>query len=155
MGTMLDIRGIIEQSYFTKGFSPEFVDAVAGISAVKDYPEGSHVIDADDETADMYILAEGKLNVLTPTGDLIIVLRPPMPFGEVSFLDGKRRSSTVIADEDSKVIFIPENAFWELLKQYPDMAVQALTNLGVLLCSRLRNANQQIAALNAIEEFSV
>jgi hypothetical protein len=42
-----------------------------------------------------------------------------------------------------------------LLKQYPDMAVQALTNLGVLLCSRLRNANQQIAALNAIEEFSV
>ena len=87
------------------------------------------------------------------TGDAIAYIRPNMPFGEVSFLDRKRRSSTVVAHVDCRVLIIPEEPLRDLLRAEPEMAVKALVNLSSLLCDRLRKANQQIAALNAIEEF--
>jgi CRP-like cAMP-binding protein len=78
-----------------------------------------------------------------------------MPFGEVAFLDGKRRSGSVVAVADCTVVQIPEQALRDLLRAEPAMAVRALMNLSQILCDRLRKANQQIAALNAIEEATL
>jgi CRP-like cAMP-binding protein len=78
-----------------------------------------------------------------------------MPFGEVAFLDGKRRSGSVVAVQDCTVVQIPEPPLRDLLRNEPEMAVRALLNLSQILCDRLRKANQQIAALNAIEEATL
>jgi hypothetical protein len=50
---------------------------------------------------------------------------------------------------------IPEQPLRDLLRSEPEMAVRALMNLSQILCDRLRKANQQIAALNAIEEATL
>ena len=109
----------------------------------------------DDPSAHLMILAEGTAEILTVTGDPIAYIKPNMPFGEVSFLDRRRRSSSVVAHTDCKVLTMNEEPLRELLKNEPEMAVRALVNLSILLCDRLRKANQQIAALNAIEEFHI
>lgn len=152
---VLTVREFIAQSYLAQGFTPEFIDQVAWMSEIRTYAAGSAILNEDESTADLFILAEGKLEIKTAGGDSIGFIKPPMPFGEVSFLDRKRRSSSVIAIEDSKVVFIPEEPLRQLLRENPEMAVRALVNLSVLLCDRLRKANQQIAALNAIEESNI
>lgn len=152
---VLTVREFIAQSYLAVGFTPEFVDQVSWISEIRTYSQGTEILKEDESTADLFILAEGKLEIVTSTGDSIGFIKPPMPFGEVSFLDRRRRSSSVVAVEESKVVFIPEEPLRQLLRDHPDMAVKALVNLSVLLCDRLRKANQQIAALNAIEDSNL
>lgn len=149
----MDLNQIISSSYLAAGFTPEFTAKVAAISEFREYAEGEFIVQEEDSTADLMILADGIAHILTMAGDVIGIIRPNMPFGEVAFLDRKRRSSTVIARSSCKVVFIPEDPLRELLRLEPEMAVRALVNLSSLLCDRLRKANQQIAALNAIEEF--
>jgi CRP-like cAMP-binding protein len=152
---LMDLRNIIAGSYLAEGFTEEFVEKITGISEIRYYKQGEYIVKEDDPSADLMILAEGTAEILTVTGDAIAYIKPNMPFGEVAFLDHKRRSSSVVAEEDCKVVYIPEQPMRELLRAEPEMAVRALINLSSLLCDRLRKANQQIAALNAIEEFHV
>ncbi|MBI1333156.1 MAG: cyclic nucleotide-binding domain-containing protein [Armatimonadetes bacterium] len=149
----MDVKRIIAESYLAAGFTDEFMDRVAAISEIRQFGDGDSIVHEDDETADLMILAEGKAEIVRITGDTIAYIKPNMPFGEVAFLDHKRRSSSVIAKGDCKVVVIPEEPLREMLRAEPEMAVRALINLSSLLCERLRKANQQIAALNAIEEF--
>ena len=150
---LMDLKSIIASSYLAEGFTEDFIAKIAAMSSIKNYRSGEYIVREDDSTADLMILAEGKAEILTVTGDAIAYIKPNMPFGEVSFLDRKRRSSSVVALSECKVLIIPEDPLRELLRAEPEMAVRALVNLSSLLCDRLRKANQQIAALNAIEEF--
>jgi CRP-like cAMP-binding protein len=149
----MDLKSIIASSYLAQGFTDEFTSQIAEISTIKHFAPGEFIVKEDDPTADLMIMAEGRAEILTVTGDAIAYIKPNMPFGEVSFLDRKRRSSSVVAQNECKVLIMAEEPLRELLRAEPEMAVRALVNLSSLLCDRLRKANQQIAALNAIEEF--
>lgn len=151
----MDLKQIIASSYLAKGFSDEFTAKIAEISEIRSFGEGEYIVREDDPSAHLMILAEGTAEILTVTGDPIAYIKPNMPFGEVSFLDRRRRSSSVVAHTDCKVLTMREEPLRELLRVEPEMAVRALVNLSTLLCDRLRKANQQIAALNAIEEFHI
>ena len=149
----MDLKSIIANSYLAQGFTEDFIAKLAGMSSVMTYDSGEFIVHEDDLNGDLMILAEGKAEILTVTGDVIAHIKPSMPFGEVSFLDRRRRSSSVVAHGDCKVLIIPEEPLRELLRAEPEMSIRALVNLSSLLCDRLRKANQQIAALNAIDEF--
>lgn len=149
---LMDLKLIISSSYLAKGFTDEFITKIAEVSQIREYEAESYILREDDPSADLMILAEGIGEIRTITEDPIAYIKPNMPFGEVSFLDRKRRSSSVVAKTDCKVLIMPEAPLRELLRQEPEMAVRALVNLSSLLCDRLRKANQQIAALNAIDE---
>ncbi len=151
----MNLKKIIASSYLAKGFTEEFTSKVAAISEMKTFAKGDFIVREDDPSSHLMILAEGTAEILTVTGDPIAYIKPNMPFGEVSFLDRRRRSSSVVAHTDCKVILMNEEPLRELLRAEPEMAVKALVNLSTLLCDRLRKANQQIAALNAIEEFHI
>ena len=153
--TFMDVRRIIADSYLAAGFTDEFTDKLASISTRLQFKSGEYMMRDDDDSRDLMILAEGRAEVRTQAEDVIGYLKSPMPFGEVAFLDGKRRSGSVVAVEDCTVVQIPEQALRDLLRAEPAMAVRALMNLSQILCDRLRKANQQIAALNAIEEATL
>lgn len=153
--TFMDVRRIIAESYLAAGFTEDFNDKLALISELKKFEVGEYMMHDDDDSRDLMILAQGKAEVRTQAEDVIGFLKSPMPFGEVAFLDGKRRSGSVVAVEPCTVVQIPEHALRELLRTEPLMAVRALLNLSQILCDRLRKANQQIAALNAIEEATL
>jgi CRP-like cAMP-binding protein len=152
--TYMEISAIIAESYLAQGFSPEFIDRLVGIASIAEFKAGEHIVHEDEENCDLMILGSGQAQIVTESGDLIGVLKSVVPFGEVAFLDRKRRSSNVVASTDCKVVILPETPLRDLMQAEPEMAVRALMNLSTLLCDRLRKANQQIAALNAIEEFS-
>jgi CRP-like cAMP-binding protein len=154
-GTFMDVRRIIADSYLAAGFTEEFTDKLASISTRMQFKSGEYMMRDDDDSRDLMILAEGRAEVRTQAEDVIGYLKSPMPFGEVAFLDGKRRSGSVVAVADCTVVQVPEQALRDLLRAEPAMAVRALMNLSQILCDRLRKANQQIAALNAIEEATL
>ncbi|KRA38204.1 MULTISPECIES: Crp/Fnr family transcriptional regulator [unclassified Nocardioides] len=67
-------------------------------------------------------------------------------FGEVAFFDGRPRSSTVVAVEDSRIMRIRYEAFEALSAGEPVLARTLLLDLGRALAGRLRAAEAREAA---------
>ena len=68
-------------------------------------------------------------------------------FGELAILDAGSRTATVVADEDIECWVLHENAFAELSKDTPAIAIKLLTGVGRELSTRLRQANKTIDQL--------
>jgi CRP-like cAMP-binding protein len=68
-------------------------------------------------------------------------------FGELSLLDEKGRSATIVADADSELAVLKKDIFLDLLFKNPRIAVELLTTLA----ERLRKADEMIESLAFFE----
>jgi len=74
---------------------------------------------------------------------ILAVLQKGDFFGEMSLLDGKPRSATVISNEDSTLILFNKNNFEKVIEKYPRIALKLLKEI----TSRLRKADDLIGNL--------
>jgi CRP/FNR family transcriptional regulator, cyclic AMP receptor protein len=82
-----------------------------------------------DPSSDLFFLQSGKLLVCTLNGTQVKVISRISPgefIGELSFFDGKPRSSYVVTLEDCKLIQIPKQ---EIASKLPDWYIQVGINL--------------------------
>jgi len=95
---------------------------------------------------DMFIVATGslKVSVLSDEGKEIsfVVLRKNDYFGELSMIDGRRRSATVTSIEDSELLVLSHSEYQQLLQQHPHTATRLLTRMLSTLASRLRATDE-------------
>ena len=70
--------------------------------------KGSIIVQQDETSRDLYLLIKGSLALNKKMGhDLITFghLKEGELFGELSFIDGEKRSCDVVADESSEILF--------------------------------------------------
>jgi CRP/FNR family transcriptional regulator, cyclic AMP receptor protein len=82
-----------------------------------------------DPSSDLYFLVSGKLLICTVNGTEVKAISRISPgefIGELSFFDGKPRSSHVVTLEDSKLIQIPKH---EISSKLPDWYIHVGSNL--------------------------
>ena len=95
---------------------------------------------------DMFIVRSGslKVSVLSDEGKEIsfVVLRENDYFGELSMIDGRRRSATVTAIENSELLVLSQADYQKLLEQHPHTAIQFLTRMLLTLANRLRATDE-------------
>jgi CRP-like cAMP-binding protein len=130
----------------------EQLEVLNGIAESRSYRDGEPILMQFDINKDLYILASGRANILTGIGEPIGVIKPGMPVGEMAFLDDKPRSVSIVSVGPSDAIILPSGPLWRILQDREDIAVKALLNISRVLCARLRSANNNIAALMAIDE---
>ncbi|MBE0697216.1 MAG: Crp/Fnr family transcriptional regulator [Anaerolineaceae bacterium] len=99
----------------------------------------------------LYIILSGTVKVFAPQryGEEVIVaiLGPGDPVGEMSVIDSSGRSASVIALEETRVLWINQSSFQEALQTMPVLA----QNLIGILNNRLRTSSGQIQALAALD----
>lgn len=102
----------------------------------------TEVVRQGEDGRDMFIVSSGHLRVSAISSDgkelSFGVLGENDYFGELSLLDGRRRSATVTAIEDTEVLVLGFSEYQRLLKEYPHTATQLLTRMVTTLASRLR-----------------
>lgn len=87
--------------------------------------EMGHILITADTAGDrVYIVAEGSVKIYAPSdfdeGEMLLGLRGPGEvLGEMSVLDGQRRSATVVAQEPSILFWLTCADFWEVLWEMP------------------------------------
>ncbi len=95
---------------------------------------------------DMFIVVSGslKVSVLSDEGKEIsfVVLRQGDYFGELSLIDGRRRSATVTAIEASELLVLGHAEYQNLLQNHPHTATHFLTRLLLTLANRLRATDE-------------
>jgi CRP/FNR family cyclic AMP-dependent transcriptional regulator len=115
------------------------------------YKKGDVVFHKTDLSTDLYIVISGKLKaVLTDDeGDEMVIahFEKGAFFGELSLLDGKGRSATIVADSDSELAVLKQDVFLDLLFRNPRIAVELMTTL----VGRLRKADEMIESLAFLE----
>jgi len=115
------------------------------------YKKGDVVFYKTDLSTDLYIVNSGKLKALLmdEEGDEMVLAQFERGafFGELSLLDGKGRSATIVADKDSELSILKQDVFLDLLYKNPQIAVELMTTL----VGRLRKADEMIESLAFLE----
>ena len=114
---------------------------VAAVAKLVRYREGATIVEEGSLGGRFFVLQSGAAKVQTG-GRTRVTLGPGSYFGELSVLDGKPRSASVIATEPVEAWSIAEFNFRAMLKQYPALALKLLG----ALTDRLRTAERSLVS---------
>ena len=127
------------------------LDNINRIAFSKKYPKESIIVLEKEEGNTLFIILKGKVKVtsFSETGKEVIfsILNKDEFFGDMSLLDGKPRSATVIAIEDSELCLIRKSDFEGLIEKHPRIALKMLEEL----TGRLRKADERIESLALLD----
>lgn len=115
------------------------------------YRAESRILSADQPGDSVAIVQSGTVRVvlersgaervvlaLLPAGDVV---------GEMSLVDRLARSASIVAHEETALLWMEQTAFWACLRAIPAMSL----NLSSILSRRLRVANARIEALSTLD----
>ncbi len=103
------------------------------------------VIRAGEEGDAMYVVLSGRVELHEPDGTVITELGQGQHFGEMSLVDRTRRSLTATAIEESRVIEIRRDEFYEVIKSEPALSVKVLWAFLQVMTERLRKTTSELS----------
>lgn len=144
---MADILELLRRVPFFSCLHEGELSQLSALIAAKTFPRDNLIVLAEDEGDTLFIIVRGqvKVSIISEDGREVIlaILGAGEFFGEMSLLDGKPRSATVIAIEDTELLTLRRQDFLRLLERVPELAVKVLA----ALTSRLRKADRKIESL--------
>lgn len=118
--------------------------AVLRKCALRRYAKGEQIVRAMELDSRMYFIERGRVRVTLFSRDGREVsfanLEQGENFGEISIIDGKPRSATVIALTQTDMLIMPPQVFLRMLEQHPAVALEMLRQLTAMirrLCDRI------------------
>ena len=125
------------------GLTPKDVAEVFDKGLTMRWKKGETIVHKDAQADQMYVIVEGRVGVYNAETHLATLEAGEM-FGEMALLTGGKRSATVVALDDSTILFaLSEKTFHKLLTHH--VAVQLLMNIAKTLSQRLCDANERLA----------
>lgn len=137
----------LSDTYLLRGATIGDVETVRAISDIKEFGDGEAILASGDRGQDLMIVIEGRAQVQGPNGEAIEDVRLGSVVGEISFLDGKNRTASVVAQGKARALLIPAEDLRRIMRERPSLELVVLRNAALALCSRLREANAQVESL--------
>lgn len=149
MSMAMDLHSALENNYLMQGLNPTQISQIAAISGTQEFGGGDILVRQFAKDADLMIVLEGSAKIKTFSGEEIAEAGPGSVIGEMSLIDDKPRSATVVSAGGTKVATIPNAMLWQLMNDEPSIAKVILLNIARILTARLRAAN---VALDSVVE---
>ncbi len=129
-------------------FTDDEVKTIYHYSARTHYQRDEVVFKEKSTEASLYVVLKGKLEAIAYTSDkkkiMLSAIDEGEVFGELSFLDGKERSATILAVKDVELLQISRDSFEKLRLEHPSIASKLIMDLARVVSLRLRNADKFI-----------
>jgi CRP-like cAMP-binding protein len=117
------------------------------------YQRGECFVEQGVADQTLYVVITGKASVVawdTKGQDMILAtLGPGDTIGEMSILDGKPSSANVVAEVQTDVLVLSQQALLQCLKNNHDAALCMMRNL----VARLRKADEKIKSLGLLDVY--
>ena len=117
----------------------ELLSQVSKISKARPYEKDSVIFKEGDAGDSMFIVFEGIVSIKKGSKE-IAELKKGASLGEMALLDNETRSADAIAKEDSVLLKINQDVFYELMESNADIMKQIIK----LLTARIRKANVKL-----------
>jgi CRP-like cAMP-binding protein len=138
---------VFKKNYLVVGLNDEQVSEIASLATFRRLTAQERLIRAGDQGCDLFVILDGRLNVLTPDGDKLSEVGPGSVLGEIGLIDARPRAADVIAIGLVDVAVIPAGELRRRMNQNREMGFVILANLARVLCGRLRQANEKLDEL--------
>lgn len=113
--------------------------AVARVSGIVRYREGTPVVKEGASGSVFFVILEGKARVVRK-GRTVGRLRRGDFFGEMSLLDGEPRTASVVTEADSTFLTVASREFHRVLARQPKLALRMLQ----VMAGRLRGLERPL-----------
>jgi len=144
---MADVRALLRRVPVFADLGESELTQLSELVVARLYPRDNLIVLAEDEGDSLFVIVRGqvKVSIISEDGREVILamLGENDFFGEMSLLDGKPRSATVIASGETELLMLRRPDFLRLLERVPEMAMKLLA----ALASRLRKADRKIESL--------
>jgi serine phosphatase RsbU (regulator of sigma subunit) len=136
---------VLRQITFLEDAEPEALQKLSAAARERSFAPGQTIVREGTTGREVYIIAEGLVEVVKGEGKGETVLSshgPGQVFGEMSYLEGQPRFATVRALEPTTLLELSESAMQALMAEQP----QLLLRTTQILSSRLRKSDLQMIA---------
>lgn len=109
------------------------------------YRQGERLFEKGDDGDAAYVILDGSVDVLIPvdSGEIsVAVLGSKEIFGEMAVLLDQPRTTAIAARTDLKVLLLDRQAFFNMLSEFPDVAIELIKVIG----ARLEATTRDLAA---------
>ena len=141
------IESFLKEHHVFKNLSDNYLSQFTKDFIVFQVKKGETVFYQSDNSADLYIVLEGavRASLLNQEGQELVLATFDKGdfFGEMSLLDGKPRSATMIAAGDSVLGMLKREKFLSAIRNDPMIAIDLLS----AVVQRLRMADGMIESL--------
>lgn len=133
------------------GLDPDQLDRLADLARELSFAKGEMIFQEGEKADGFYIVARGKVKVFKLSFEgkeqILHIYGPGKTFGEVPVFEGKHFPAASMALEASVILFLPRQAFVDLITDSPALAMNILADLS----RRLRSFTVQIENLSLKE----
>ena len=142
---MSEILPFLKDAELFKGLTDQDLESIAAICKPARYEKGQVIVEEDIRERELYIIKSGRVNIsLSPPGSqevrgTLTKCAPGQVFGELSFIDGARRSTWVTALEDVEVCKIRWESFSGIVQAKPEIGYRVMAYLARVIADRLRD----------------
>jgi CRP-like cAMP-binding protein len=128
----------LRQVFLFAGLDTEHLHDLARRMIPVRYAPGDEIITEGDPGpfGGMGVVLSGMLRVFHQRDQVVGHIGPGETFGEMSLIDNRPRSATVVAETEVEAVILSPSDFREELRENPDIAIRLLRTL----CDRLREA---------------
>jgi CRP/FNR family transcriptional regulator, cyclic AMP receptor protein len=144
---MSETKDLLRRVPFFAELDEQELSQLGDLVMTKVFPRDNLIVLAEEAGDSLFVITSGqvKVSIISEDGREVILamLGAGDFFGEMSLLDGKPRSATVIACDETELLVLRRNDFLRLLERVPNLAVKLLA----ALAARLRKADRKIESL--------
>ena len=134
---MSKILDLISHIPLFNGLPPDQLEALTEIAVSKHFPKGQIIFSEGDEAGGFYVVVDGivKIFKLSVEGKeyILHIFKSGEPFGEVPVFAGEHFPAHAQAIAESRLLYFPRDAFVDLIKQIPSLALNMLATLSARL----------------------
>ncbi len=136
---------------FFRQRKPETLSALEQCMQKRSCPSGTVVFSRGEAGDELFMIRSGLVRIRLPisaqTSRHLGTFGRGAFFGEMSFLDGERRSADAVAFSDTELYVLSRSAFDRLAAEHKRLGQDLMEGLASTLASRLRYANAELRAL--------
>ncbi len=132
---------LLQNVYLFKDLHGKELEQVAAIAKMETFVPGDEIFSEGDVASSLYVIKFGSVKIQHSGKENVVnvaVLGTGSHFGEMAFLDGEKRSATVVAVERSEIVTIDFKELAGILERNPAIAVKVYRSLAHFLGGRLR-----------------
>lgn len=148
---MKDITQILSEAPLFKGLPEDQILAIRRIAIPKEVKKNEIIFSEKDEGNGFYIIGDGVVKIFKVSSEgkeqILHILATGEPFGEVAALTGQPFPAHAEAITAAQLLFLPKEAFINLINRHPSLAI----NIIALLCLRLHQFAGQVESLSLKE----
>lgn len=136
---------LIKKIDFFEELDDKIIKKIAEVCIPREYSTGDYIVRQGETGLGLFFITSGKVKVEADhNGAKVVVaqLNAEDFFGELSIIDNKPRSASIICLENTNCLLLTRDSFSKLMNKYPEIAIQMAKSL----TARLRATTEKVGA---------